>query len=89
MKYEIRESIAKGNGLLGIRIHGIKDRDGRVSSPGPNPLDDFLLENDGLLSWLFPTSKASDVFSTYDWVSDDGYRNVNRWIEEAATKAQR
>lgn len=89
VKYEIRESIAKGNGLLGIRIHGIKDRDGRVSPPGPNPLDDFLLENDGLLSWLFPTSKASDVFSTYDWVSDDGYRNVNRWIEEAATKAQR
>lgn len=40
--YEIRESIKRGNGLLGIRIHGIKDQDGRRSARGSVP--DALLE---------------------------------------------
>lgn len=40
--HEIRESIERGNGLLGIRIHGIKDQDGRKSSRGSVP--DALLE---------------------------------------------
>jgi len=35
--YEIRESIKRGNGLLGIRINGIKDQDGRRSARGPVP----------------------------------------------------
>jgi hypothetical protein len=29
--YEIEQSIARGNGLLGIHIHNIKNRDGRTS----------------------------------------------------------
>lgn len=29
--YEIEKSIARGNGLLGIHIHNIKNRDGRTS----------------------------------------------------------
>lgn len=35
--YEIRESIERGNGLLGIRIHGIKDQYGRRSARGAVP----------------------------------------------------
>jgi hypothetical protein len=42
INYEIRESIKRGNGLLGIRIHGIKDQDGRTSARGSAP--DALLE---------------------------------------------
>lgn len=37
INYEIRESIKRGNGLLGIRIHGIKDQDGRRSARGSVP----------------------------------------------------
>lgn len=33
--YEIEKSIARGNGLLGVRINGIKDQDGKRSRRGP------------------------------------------------------
>jgi hypothetical protein len=35
--YEIRKSIERGNGLLGIYIDQIKDRNGRISVRGPVP----------------------------------------------------
>lgn len=35
--YEIERSIARGNGLLGVRIHTIKDRTGLPDNPGPVP----------------------------------------------------
>ncbi len=38
VKYEIDQSIARGNGLLGIYIHNIEDRDGRTDTKGINPL---------------------------------------------------
>ncbi|MFB8386910.1 TIR domain-containing protein [Microbacterium sp. NPDC055910] len=38
VKYEIEQSIARGNGLLGIRIEKIKDIRGNVDDAGPNPL---------------------------------------------------
>lgn len=37
VSYEIEKTIAQGNGLLGIRIHNIKDRDGRTDPPGAIP----------------------------------------------------
>lgn len=37
VKYEIRESIARGNGLLGVRIHGIKNSAGQTDSSGAVP----------------------------------------------------
>jgi hypothetical protein len=35
--YEISQSIARGNGLLGIHIHNLKDRDGSTSVRGDVP----------------------------------------------------
>ena len=35
--YEIEKSIERGNGLLGIRIHSIKDKDGRTDNFGATP----------------------------------------------------
>jgi hypothetical protein len=35
--YEIEKSIERGNGLLGVRIHGIKDQDGKRSHRGSVP----------------------------------------------------
>jgi hypothetical protein len=37
VKYEIEQSIAHKNGLLGIQIHHLKDQDGETSSQGPTP----------------------------------------------------
>jgi hypothetical protein len=38
VSYEIEESIAQGNGLLGIRINNIKDKDGRTDQAGAVPV---------------------------------------------------
>lgn len=38
VRYEIQQSIARGNGLLGVRIHTIGDRMGFADSWGSNPL---------------------------------------------------
>ena len=35
--YEIEKSIERGNGLLGVRIHQIKDKDGRTDPSGTTP----------------------------------------------------
>jgi hypothetical protein len=37
VSYEIEKSVARGNGILGIRINNIKDKDGKTESPGPVP----------------------------------------------------
>ena len=39
INYEIVESWNNGLGVVGIRIHGIKDRFGRTSTSGENPFD--------------------------------------------------
>jgi len=38
VKYEIEQSIARGNGILGVRIEKIRNSMGKVDDPGPNPL---------------------------------------------------
>lgn len=38
VSYEIEQSIARGNGILGIRINNIKDRYGSTENPGPIPV---------------------------------------------------
>jgi hypothetical protein len=63
VQYEIDQSIERGNGLLGIYIHNIEDKDGNKASKGSNPL---------------PSGH-----STYDWVTDDGYKNLGSWVNNA------
>jgi hypothetical protein len=35
--YEINQSIARGNGLVGIQIHELKNKDGKTSTVGSTP----------------------------------------------------
>jgi Thoeris protein ThsB, TIR-like domain len=37
ISYEIEKSIARGNGILGIRVNNIKDQDGKTESAGSIP----------------------------------------------------
>lgn len=60
VQYEINKSIERGNGLLGIYIHNIKDLSGNVASRGLNPLTsryntyDWIADNGyaNLGSWV-------------------------------------
>jgi hypothetical protein len=72
--HEIIQSWNRGNALVGVRIHNIKDQHRATDSAGKNPFDLFELP-DGAL--------ASSVFKTYDWVLDAGRDNLGKWSEEA------
>jgi hypothetical protein len=81
--YEIKQSHGKGNGLLGITIHNMKDANGRTATKGVNPLSSWHIEQNGQKILL------SSIYPIYDWVNDDGRTNMGSWIEAAAKKAGR
>jgi hypothetical protein len=31
----------------------------------------------------------SEIYPTYDWINDEGYDNLSKWIEKAAEKVER
>lgn len=75
VQQEILKSWNRGNGVVGIRIHNVKDQDQKTDTPGRNPLDDFKLADGTILSSLC---------KTYDWVIDNGRKNLGTWADEAA-----
>jgi hypothetical protein len=77
--YEIESSVARGNGLIGIYVHGIKDSDGNISTQGQNPFDNLFSKKGHTIA----------VYPTYNWVIQDGYRNLGSWIEKAAIAAEK
>jgi len=92
VRYEIEESFRRKNGLLGIHIHLLRNSDRKMSRKGRNPLDDFTALVDHPFLWIFgekATKRYSEIFQTFDWVQDDGRRNMAGWIEEAARRAGR
>lgn len=79
--YEIKQSHNKGNGMLGIYIHAMKDSNGSTDTRGNNPFDNWQVQRDGR------TVLFSSLYPTYDWVTDDGRNKMADWIEAAAKKA--
>lgn len=69
VKYEIQKSRERNNGLLGIRIHNIKDfRTGQTDYAGQDPF--VVLGYTGV--------------KVYDWMNNNGYTNFASWVEAAA-----
>ena len=83
VKYELQKSYAKGNGMLGIYIHKQKDKDGNTSTKGSNQFGEIGKDSNGKSVYF------SSDYPCYDWVDDDGYNNIGKWIEAAAKKAGR
>lgn len=81
VKYELQRSYERGNGMLGIYIHKLKDRNGNTSSKGDNMFGE--IGKDGSANPVY----FSSGYPCYDWVDDDGYSNLGKWIEDAAKKA--
>lgn len=77
--HEITASHKRGNGMLGIYVHGIRDSKGMTSARGQNPFNNFNFTKNG----------ANVTYPVYDWVADEGYRNLGVWIEKAAIAAGR
>jgi hypothetical protein len=74
VRYELCESWKRGNAIIGVRIHGIKDQDSKTDSFGVNPLD-VVKFDDG--------TALSTVCKTYDWVANKGREHLGEWLEDA------
>jgi hypothetical protein len=81
VNYEISESWNKGNGLLGIYIHNVKDRLGYRSSKGRNPFTGVYFTNR-------PGQSIGRFVRLYDWVDNDGRTYMGDWIERAYDERQ-
>jgi len=83
VKYELKKSYEKGNGMLGIYIHNQEDKDGNTSTKGSNHFGEIGKDEKGNAVYF------SSAYTSYDWIDDDGYNNMGKWIEAAAKKAGR
>ncbi len=80
VQHEIIQSWNRGNGIVGVWIHNIKDQDRNTDIAGRNPFDQFKPPNGTLLS---------SICKTYDWALGDGRNNLGTWIEEAFQERSR
>lgn len=83
VKYELKKSWERGNGILGIYIHQIKDKDGKSSEKGNNAFGPIFISHRDDKKYFY------ERFPTYDWINDNGYNIIGSWIELAAQKAGR
>lgn len=83
VKYELQQSWKKGNGILGVYIHNCKDKNGKTSTKGSNTFGAIFANTTDEKKYFY------ERFETYDWVDNDGYNNLGKWIEDAAKKAGR
>lgn len=74
VKYEIERSWERGNGLVGVTIHNVKNLKGETTNAGRNPFDNHVLADGAPLS---------SICKVYDWVANDGLTNLGKWAEEA------
>lgn len=82
INYEIVESWNRGLGVVGIRIHGLKNLDGLISNPGSNPFD-FITHR--------PYGKSlSTIVKCYDPGGADSkerYAWISKYLEAAVEEA--
>jgi hypothetical protein len=81
VEYEIIESYNRGNGLIGVYIHQIKDLRGGTDVRGTNPFASIYVTRNGQKVYF------TDIYPTYDWVDNSGYANLGTWVEQAAKAA--
>ena len=81
--HEIQESWNSGMGVVGIRIHNLKDRAGDQCASGVNPFD-HLHFVDKPTKLLSSVAKLYDPpFTTSTYVYSHIQENLEDWIEEA------
>lgn len=83
VNHEIKRSFELGKGMLGIYLNNMNDPRHGQDVRGANPFENWTCEIGGR-----QVSFAS-LYSTYDWIRDDGYNNFAAWVEQAAADVGR
>ena len=82
INYEIIKAWDEDKGVVGIYIHGLKNKEGRIAQKGKNPFDYIGYGNTGkklsaIVSCYDP--QGIDSKGKYDWIS----RHLSNAVEEA------
>lgn len=89
INYEIRKAWSDGKGVVGVRIHGLKDRTGNTSAAGTNPFN--------YVTNPVTNKPLSNYVSLHDptsfWGSGETYANIKNnlagWVEAAIKLRER
>ncbi len=80
--HEIQETWNAKKGVVGVRIHNLKNASGNLGTYGANPFDNLTLQNG--------TKKLSSTVKLYDPAGADSsavYKTINdnlaKWVDEA------
>lgn len=73
--YEICQSLNKGNAIIGVYINHLKDLSGNTAT-ACNSHTCIGYNNDTPIYF-------DDIATIYDYYYDDGYNNLNIWVESA------
>lgn len=80
INFEIQKAWERELGLVGIYIHGLKDRNGNTSRMGENPFSGFKIGSknfDQIVKAYNPNGKdSSDIYNSIN-------QNLSEWVEEA------
>lgn len=80
VKYEIKKAWEDRMGVVGIRIHGLKDLNGMTAAFGPNPFDEFNYDGKKLSSIVrCYDPQGVDSKDKYAWIS----KHLANAVEEA------
>lgn len=80
VQYEICQSINRGNAIVGVTIHNIKD------------MNTLATASAGTIRTVIGTRGDKNIYfddivdGIYDYINNDGYSNLGSWIEAAAKK---
>lgn len=81
VQYEICESIKRGNAVIGIHVHNIKDMLTGWTSSKCNTHAVIGHYNDNTPAYFDNINQG-----IYDYILENGYANLGAWVENAAKK---
>lgn len=81
INYEIKKAYELNKGILGINIHGLKNKDGKQSSKGSNPFYYVKANNGDRLSKHITRFDSSYTRSTF--IYSDIENNLEQLIDDA------
>ena len=84
VQYEIIKSIERGNAIIGIHIHNLRDMITQRTTVKGNPHTIIGYYNDDTPAYF--DYICDDL---YDYLEDNGYYNLGSWIEKAARKKRK
>lgn len=83
VRHEVKRSFELSKGMIAIDIHNVRDPQNGTDVQGKNPLGYWSVTKQGRKTYL------SDMYESYNWVRDNGFKNLPSWIETAAKAAGR